>query len=121
MTWEWSHTPEAYAAAERNLHRLPVDELRVIWAEWEADKPTPDPDWPGDWLTGFDDDRYHEALTEAGNLDGPALIGAIWEKASEQRSCTNGGHEAHLCPYGCGPHLVAFDDHASGNDYCGGG
>ena len=22
MTWEWSHTPEAYDAARENLHRL---------------------------------------------------------------------------------------------------
>ncbi len=118
MSWEWSHTAEAYRDAELNLQALPVDELRVIWAEWIADEPTPDPDSPGDMLTGFDSDQYDAAFTESLDMKAEALIEDIWLKASEQRTCTNGGHEAWLCPYGCGPHLVGFDRHPDGNDYC---
>jgi len=114
MTWEWSHTAEAYRDAEINLRNMPIDELRVIWAEWKA---TFGCDISFD--PQFCPDTYPEALTESQDMTAEQLANDIWERASELRSCTNGGNEAYMCPYGCGPHMVAFDTvHDHGNDYC---
>ena len=120
MTWGWSHTPEAYRDAELNLRDMPVDELRIIWAEWQADKPRPDPDYPGDMETGFCSDAYDAALRSCAAMAHDTLADDIWRMASELRLCTNGGHQAYMCPYGCEPHLVAFDidPERRGNEYC---
>lgn len=112
MTWEWSHTAEAYADAEHNLHNLPVDELRIIWAEWKAKANRED------YADGFDSDRYDAALIDAGEMNAEQLADAIWENASEQRDCSNGGHEAYMCPFGCGPHCVPFDRQHSEEQPC---
>lgn len=103
MAWEWSHTAEAYAAAERNLQDMDPDTLRVIWAEWKARTPR---DVAGH---GFDTDAYEVALNDAQPLGRVRLASDIWEWASEHRTCDNGGFNAHMCPFGCGPHCVDFD------------
>ena len=109
MSWEWSHTNEAYRDAELNLQDMPIDELRIIWAEWYARDGS-----------SLDDDKYYEALELAKDMCAASLTAIIWDNASEQRTCDNGGFNAWLCPFGCGPHLVAFDRHSEhhGNDYC---
>lgn len=107
MAWSWSHTHEAYNAAERNLRDMPVDDLRVIFAEWRAaqgkggviDYVSPD----------FNQRKYDRALKHAQGLDDRTLADFIWERASEWATCENGGFEAHMCPFGCGPHCVPFD------------
>lgn len=104
MTWEWSHTHEAYQNAETNLRNLPVAKLIEIAAEWYAQ------DGSSIDVESFDV-RVAELTKEhdAGILHADLLAAWIWDKASEQRSCSNGGFECYLCPFGCGPHSVPFD------------
>lgn len=103
MAWEWSHSPEAYAAARFNLYQLERDELNTIYAEWKArqsDLNDSDPEW----LTVHDHaERY------AATLGRDQVAGYIWDAMEDQRTCTNGGFDAWACPYGCGCHLVSFD------------
>jgi len=108
MAWEWSHTAEAYADVEMNLRELSKTKLRIIWSEWEA--------WDGNTssTSGFDEAKYKVAMKTAKTLPADILADAIWEKASAFRTCTNGGHEAWLCPFGCGCHMVPF--HYTGDD-----
>ena len=104
MAWEWSHTQEAYATAHENLQAVDLDELQVIYAEWESATL--------DECGGreHDSDLYFAALerVQRDRLPADVLADAIWERAAEQATCTNGGHEAWMCPHGCGPHLVPF-------------
>jgi hypothetical protein len=103
MAWEWSHTPIAYEAANENLRKLDRKTLEAIWSEWEA--------WDGNTssTSGFDNDKYRVAMAKAKDLPVDIMADAIWEKASELRTCTNGGFEAWLCPFGCGCHMASFD------------
>ena len=36
MVWEWSHSTEAYAAVQQNIHVQTRDWLAVVYAEWKA-------------------------------------------------------------------------------------
>ena len=105
MTWSWSHTTEAYRDAEINLHALPLSTLQIIAAEWKA--------WDGDtFAPRFDSDKYSHAGVELATWSQEDLADFVWEKMSDEdtgRNCTDGGHFAHCCPFGCDPHLVAFD------------
>lgn len=105
MSWEWSHSPEAYAAARRNLDNLSPGEIRVIWAEWEAT----DFKYP-DTLEGpsLDVERYENAHRRAQVLSPEYLCADIWNRMEALRTCENGGAMAWACPYGC--HLVSFSD-----------
>ena len=108
MAWSWSHTEQAYADAYENLQELPRTVLAEILAEWygrgdDAD----DADFEG-----FSPSKYESERARLG--DGPlptadVLADCIWELASEQAICDNGGFNAWMCPYGCGCHCVAFD------------
>lgn len=94
MTWEWSHIPEAYENARRNFMDLGESTIREIYTEWlvyqkVGDNPT---------LDDFD------AVSEKGYIDRDQMWGWICELAR----CTNGGWEAHCCPYGCAIHQVSF-------------
>lgn len=124
MAWGWSHTQEAYRDAEANLRALPVNRIAEIWAEWGA---AIHPEYGEPELRV---NKYHKLvaifyqhllsdtlqdLREYG-VDGilkPAYLeyafSAIWAEAKEQATCTNGGWEAWLCPFGCGCHMVPFD------------
>ncbi len=116
MAWEWSHTQEAYEKGRKNLAKKSITELLVIRAEWEAttweDKDT----FQG---PNLDIDKYNKTIerlqalykmARRSDVDIKTLkeqyANEIWEKAEELRTCTNGGHEAWVCPYGC--HLVAW-------------
>jgi|SRR5688572_33333795 len=101
MTWEWSHAPEAYAAAEENLGLLSRKRLLEIAAEWRANVNTEEE-------KGFDEVLYRKALKDLAEKTNEALIADIWRRAEEQRNCTNGGWKAHMCPFGCDPHMVSF-------------
>lgn len=107
MAWEWSHAPEAYEAARLNLYNLDPEQLREIFAEWkgytcdsEANESDPCPHC------------YEDARAEAAQMTSDELAAYVWEQASHQRTCDNGGWNAWLCPYGCGCHVVPFDTEA---------
>jgi len=94
MSWEWSHTNEAYENARANLGELDSETLSVIDSEWRyQDDGEPD---------GFD---WESAKSKA-IVWGDITADFIWEKAEELRTCDNGGFNAWVCPYGC--HTVSF-------------
>lgn len=100
MAWSWSHTAEAYRNAEANLYEIDTETLQEIYAEWCAHRAdAADSD--------FSEEHYTAALDEARKLDNETLAVFIWERASEQATCDNGGWNAWLYPYGC--HTVSFD------------
>lgn len=107
MTWEWSHTNEAYAAVEQNIRDMDREKLEVIYAEWRASQ-----DKRGNFQTGtnnFDERKYNRALAYAKKLDLCLLVEAVIEWTSQLRNCTNGGWLAWCCPFGCDTHMVPFD------------
>jgi hypothetical protein len=103
MAWEWSHTVEGIDNVHSNLQDLDRKTLEVIWSEWEA--------WDGNTssTSGFDEDKYKVAMEKAKTLPEDILADEIWEKASNYRTCENGGFEAWLCPFGCGCHMASFE------------
>lgn len=104
MAWSWSHTAEAYDNARLNIQDLPHEDLVTILAEIRAKKWDDDnPDEP----LSFNNGKYNEFYEESDKLSNDILADAIWEFASEYRTCDNGGFNAHVCPYGC--HTVSFD------------
>ena len=103
MAWEWSHSPEAYEAAEQNLHKLGVGKLREIWAEWQVKLAETEED-----EDGWDSDVYTRSITLARSFSKEQLAEQIWGWMEAQATCDNGGHEAWACPYGCGCHTVSF-------------
>lgn len=113
MAWEWSHTNEAYHAAERNLRKQSLKWLRVVYCEWAANSPRKpyDPD-DEDYESGFDIKVYNETLAHLKkgkpSLTKEELADYIWERMSDQSTCENGGFEAWACPFGCGCHLISF-------------
>ncbi len=108
MAWSWSHSQEAYANAQANLEDLPREVREVIYAEWRAVQTRKKTDYNDH--DHFDERRYQRALAwvkTSDDADDTAINEFIWIKAEAQATCTNGGWEAWLCPYGC--HLVSFD------------
>ena len=103
MTWEWSHTNEAYDNVRAQIYARPTEWLRECWAEIKARTVADD----GCDEDGFNNLRYDNALVEAATLPDDTLADDIERFASEQRRCTNGGWRAHCCPWGC--HDVPFD------------
>jgi hypothetical protein len=119
VAWSWSHSEQAYADAETNLRALSKETLEVIYAEWRAAQgkhgviDTIDP--------AFNERKYARALKHAKTLEDDTLANFVWARAEELATCDNGGFDAWLCPYGCGPHCVPFhipnhleDDDAAG-------
>jgi hypothetical protein len=115
MTWEWSHTHEAYAAVHDNIMALPRAEQEVIMAEWKA--AGRGGHFYPKGLSGapFDRRRYARALATLqlepdyffqDTGDGSIVGDRIWTLTERQALCTNGGGEAWVCPYGC--HTVPF-------------
>ena len=97
MSWEWSHTVEAYQDARDNLEALTMETLKEIYVEWKVH------DKNNDWELAAEIDRQAEILTHSD------LFEYVWERMDEQRTCTNGGWYAWACPYGCECHTVAFN------------
>lgn len=105
MAWSWSHTSEAYAAAEHNLRQLDTDTIRIIYAEWRAAQGKHgviDSCFPE-----FSERKYNRALKYAASLNDEQLADFIWQRAEESATCDNGGFDAWMCPHGC--HCVPFD------------
>jgi hypothetical protein len=124
MSWEWSHTSEAYENARHNLTRLKVKTLVEIFSEWkvwdieQADKAKHDA-----WLKGGQEgpepedtvitsDTYaafgKEGRAISRKMGRENLEDYVWERMSDYATCDNGGHDAHCCPYACGCHKVSF-------------
>lgn len=108
MSWEWSHTGEAYEIAWENLARFSMFRLIRILAEWQAAEPS------STGAFGFNSEKYATELRRLkkecaeSRIAKDSLVDAIWEKASTSRVCTSGGHWAWMCPFGCWNHFVSF-------------
>jgi hypothetical protein len=111
----WSHSPEAYYSGRMNLEKKSLEDLFIILAEWHATE-WGDMDSGGPYISTpeFNDDKYHAKLDSLRANDRrlkeckvpastrkEALAEEIWKFAEELRSCTNDGHLAWVCPYGC--------------------
>ena len=120
MAWEWSHTAEAQEMALQNLGRKSIKFLSECYAEWKceeimdasksfqdelfmfADDDSPVPELPNVLKTDpMRDGRYEGFVKEAKEMDKDELVGWVWEKSSEQRTCENGGYDPWMCPHGC--------------------
>jgi hypothetical protein len=108
MSWSWSHATEAYDAARRNMERLPRETRNVIAAEWLA--AIPHPRWGIHFHAELDLRKYYRSLPRVSEWDDEKIDDYIWQRVEDLATCTNGGWEAHLCPFGCGCHMVPFDD-----------
>jgi hypothetical protein len=115
MTWNWNHTPEAYDNVYYNISQLPLEILIEIAAEittytmvtefnnklfFYLEENNNSTNWNKELYTKFlTNTKFNESNKHY-------LVDFIFKFASEQAECTNGGHEAFVCPYGC--HLVSF-------------
>ena len=133
MTWNWNHTPEAYDNVYYNISQLSLETLQVIAAEITTyqllvqfenqvrlitgEEPLYDIDdrewfWDADLNDRilnskfFSEDNVIEGTNIPNYYSKEQLTELIYKFASEQAECTNGGHEAYVCPYNC--HLVSF-------------
>jgi hypothetical protein len=102
MTWEWSHSSEAYNSAYENLHQCDREFLEVCFAEIKAARYRGN----GHWELNLQ--RYAEYLPFAKTLANETLADAIWEFARKLRECDNGGYNAYVCPFHC--HEVSFSE-----------
>ncbi len=111
MTWSWPHTAEGEHAVRENIHALPRNVLVEVYAEWQAfhvaREEEPDAHEP------FCVDTFHRTERNMQNkaifLANDTLADYIFEQASGEdhgRTCSNGGHNAWICKYGC--HTVPF-------------
>ena len=106
MSWGWSHSTQDYEDAKQNLAGLPLKHLYAIYGEWKVKQSLTSVEDGFDGTGGWDDPTYQRSLKEAKGLPIDVLVDYIWSKADEQRTCTNGGWDLWLCPYGCGSHMV---------------
>jgi hypothetical protein len=120
MTWNWSHTQEAYDNVYYNISQLSLETLQIIAAEIhtyemlisfenQIRKCTGEEEFvnEGNSSLWFDKDLFARLLiSKQSYYTLENLVDFIFKFASEQAECTNGGHEAFVCPYGC--HLVSF-------------
>jgi len=117
MAWSWSHSTDAYVIANEQLNNKAqaadtgdsdaAEWLQVVWSEWVASN------WRDDRVaTDLDPKKYETALARAkrqgDDLGYDKLASDIWKWSSELAACTNGGHEAWTCPFGC--HLLPFSN-----------
>ena len=100
MSWEWSHTEEAYSNARENVLNLDRGTLCVIRAEQLAHT-------NGE----FDSvvyERTYATLIDDDKLPTEFIANCVADHMRDAiRSCDNGGFNAWCCPYGC--HTVSFD------------
>ena len=118
MTWEWSHSGEAYQNARQQLEALPRETRNVIAAEWLA--AIPHPRHGIDFHAELDTRKYYRALVRVAKWSDEEINEFIWSGAQREenkvqigmeglRNCTNGGWKAWCCPFGCECHMVPFD------------
>lgn len=109
MSWEWSHTTEALEYARKQVFELDRETLLTILAEnytakHQAEHAAGGPD--------FDEEAYEKFLARFEDLPADTMAESVWAFAEELCTCDNGGHNAHLCFYGCGCHTVPFSPEA---------
>ena len=83
MTWEWSHTDDAYDYAREELYGMTSALLIEIAKEWQ--------------------DKLESHTFNPEELSNDVLADWIWEQASSYehgRNCSNGGHKLYLDPAG---------------------
>lgn len=105
MSWEWSHTPEAYCNARDNVHKLSRKKLREAYAEIKASQK----DEYGCYGGGMCDkevEQYKTIHKQSKDIPKDILADSVWDFMEEFRTCDRGGHNAYCCPYGC--HMVSF-------------
>lgn len=115
MAWSWSHSEEAYIAIEQQINETAEKAnngdseaavwLKVVWSEWVAS------DWKEDRVTtDLDLRKYGRAIARAKRqgeeLGYDKLAADILNWSSDLATCTNGGWDAWVCPFGC--HLLPF-------------
>jgi len=105
MAWEWSHTEEAYEAVRTQIGQQPREWLEVVWAEWVTAKRVSSDMYSH---AEFDNRTYATCLARAKGKTDDVLARCVWWWAEAYRTCTNGGHMAHCCPYGCMGHMLPF-------------
>lgn len=105
MTWEWSHTDEAYANAQENVYSLSRKRLLEILREWAYH----DRETKGTLRTRTNSKRVAGFRLPNGLARMPKdlLAENVWSRMSEFATCDNGGFNAYACPDGC--HTVSFD------------
>ena len=94
MAWEWSHAPEAYETAEKNLRKQSIKWLAECYADWKCYH-------VDEGVDPFSDGRYTSSLREAGRLDKHVLVAYFRHEAVAFRTSVNGGGALWMCPYGC--------------------
>lgn len=106
MPWSWSHTSQAYYNAKLNLADLGCAQLRVILCEWREYSHSSNDDERYD---SFNVERYDQDLANliASPFPRQVMIDSIWDRASDNAICDEGGFSAWMCPYGC--HTVSFN------------
>jgi hypothetical protein len=113
MTWEWSHTTEAYENVRNNIFNLDIETLKEcvieIWTYQQClsnetnlcnllGEDVPDYYFSKDYY----DTQIAERIRNSEKLDNlclPELSEIVWEFASTFRECNNGGHYALISPY----------------------
>jgi len=100
MAWSWNHTEEGIVATRKNLENLPADTIHEIWREIQVYKTR-------DSLENCDAIELPKTAN-GDTLPVDYLVDDIWEFAAEYATCTDGGHKAYMCPYGCSDHMVSF-------------
>ena len=94
MAWEWSHAPDAYVTAEKNLRKQSIKKMAECYAEWvcyHSDEET-DP---------FTDGTYTRVRREARKINKDTLADYVWREAVAFRTSDTGGGALWVCPYGC--------------------
>ena len=94
MAWEWSHAPEAYETAEKNLRKKPIRWLAECYAEWICYHSDEE-------INPFPDGTFAQAMREARKINKDTLADYVWREAVELRTCDTGGGALWVCPYGC--------------------
>jgi hypothetical protein len=100
MAWEWSYTNAGLENILENLHDKPQTWLAECLAEWQATRTK-------EYQAKFRVNRWEKCLAWCLTLPQDTLADAIYDRAYEQSTCENGGHDAWVCPYGC--HTVSLD------------
>lgn len=123
MTWEWSHTNEAYENVRNNIRNLDIETLKEcvveIWTYQQCvtnetslcnllGEDTPDYDFNRD---NYYDEQIADRIRNSERLEelceshtnsseeSTELSEIVWEFASEMRECDNCGFNSYISPY----------------------
>jgi len=108
MAWSWSDYDINRSNVWENIEDFSRDELEVIWAEWVASFNT-NKQHPYRGYVQLSIRKYHTALARAKHKMTDELVEFVQNKTGRLGTCTNGGHMAWCCPFGCAAHMVSFD------------